>query len=46
MGSSVQKCLQSVAKEAMVHYTSKHNDVQKKQGKGVTDTNLKFNMFF
>lgn len=46
MGSSVHKCLQSVAKEAMVHYTSKHNDVQKKQGKGVTDTNLKFNMFF
>lgn len=46
MGSSVHKCLQSVAKEAMVHYTSKHNDVQKKQGKGVTDTNLKFNIFF
>lgn len=46
MGSSVHKCLQSVAKEAMVHYTSKHNDVQKKQGKGVTDTNLKFNVFF
>lgn len=46
MGSSVHKCLQSVAKEAMVQHTSKHNDVQKKEGKRVTDTNFKLNIFF